>query len=1150
MNTVKYFTIFLLCIAVQSAIAQSTTSTVPAISRNNAFRWQNPSTGLYSYGHNGTNLLLGNDEWGRVYRCAATFGPTAAGVATYAVITQATLSFNVSVPNAGTIVIVRDSAGVAIDTLKYTVKYSGSTLKVTSAGTMTANVSNYQDAALWGPVNSYAFAGQISSSSSTVAFSRQSTNQAQIAFLDSLTRCAKLQKVFNLGFMSEYENGLLTLDVLTTPSISVVWRNPMITFRNSFGGGTILIDGSSNTTGAQKYWIPTELHTVTAVDGQVFNGYKRVFNHWDTPGGAVYSSSINVNSVPNTDVGYTAVFDSMFSVTVQNDFGGHGNGGTILWNNENKNSPYTTWLLSGQSATIAAKSPQTNPNDGLEYGFRYWTDYTSAPVSRTVTPTDNLTYTAKFTRRISISLSTPAFFETGGSGGYYKIDGLQTNSAVVTSETPHTIEAFSPDNSRWVFTRWSDGNTDNPRSITPSASLSLSAVFKGVHISSDASAFANNSQRKIVETPDFVLHQVYTSAGHVWYETSTNQGGTWRLKNGGQPLDNGGGKCPSIDYNGNAVLIAFEEYNSSGKYDIRLVSFFSTAGDYYRQDVPFDLYTEPSDQYSTNANPAVAWGPGYYFVVAFERKSSVTNSFGTYQPGINCIFGKWLPGPSYPPVQVPPYGPPPYRMVGTDANSIYPSVYGNKNLSATLAFEVAYEQWLSSHSSSIRETLVSTVYQTSGPWGPPSEYPTSLTEKTVSPGTFPVNYRPSVVQMPNGDFRICWIRDQSAGYGDPYSVNIVYRNSSSSYSVFGLNARSVSLNLTANTTPYFVYSQYWNGVWSNMASNGSSFKQINVNGTDVNLSNGIEYKPNPYAPYLNFMFASSYVTTAAPYSFQTSGAMESYYTKASPSKVIYGRGICLDKGDLHFYYSFGNLLVDGNSIDFVDSPDSVNYDDLGNLNNVLETEPFRVSAKSRVIFSEQSGFVDSASAAELLTTKHFLDYKIQIVDSKTGEVLGTVKNTRLQGQNASRYELVPYRLNATGLGTKTVKAKITFSTDIADARLALIRSYSDQDVTENMSPQDLSIQELNVITDYSLDQNYPNPFNPTTTLSYAIPKDGMVTLKIFDVLGREVETLVNEEQKVGRYEVRFDGSRLASGVYFYQLKSGSHVSIKKMLMVK
>ncbi|RPI61315.1 MAG: T9SS C-terminal target domain-containing protein, partial [Ignavibacteriales bacterium] len=97
--------------------------------------------------------------------------------------------------------------------------------------------------------------------------------------------------------------------------------------------------------------------------------------------------------------------------------------------------------------------------------------------------------------------------------------------------------------------------------------------------------------------------------------------------------------------------------------------------------------------------------------------------------------------------------------------------------------------------------------------------------------------------------------------------------------------------------------------------------------------------------------------------------------------------------------------------------------------------------------------------------------------------------------------------------------------------------------------------ELNSIpSEYKLEQNYPNPFNPITVISYQLPKVGNVTLKVFDVLGKEVATLVNEFRSAGSYEVEFNPESSiknpASGIYFYQLKAGEFVETKKMLLLK
>jgi len=90
----------------------------------------------------------------------------------------------------------------------------------------------------------------------------------------------------------------------------------------------------------------------------------------------------------------------------------------------------------------------------------------------------------------------------------------------------------------------------------------------------------------------------------------------------------------------------------------------------------------------------------------------------------------------------------------------------------------------------------------------------------------------------------------------------------------------------------------------------------------------------------------------------------------------------------------------------------------------------------------------------------------------------------------------------------------------------------------------------NIPTVYSLSQNYPNPFNPVTKINFALPKQGFVSLKIYDVLGREVRTLVNEFKSAGQYSVDFNASDYSSGVYFYRLESNGFSDIKRMMLIK
>jgi len=90
----------------------------------------------------------------------------------------------------------------------------------------------------------------------------------------------------------------------------------------------------------------------------------------------------------------------------------------------------------------------------------------------------------------------------------------------------------------------------------------------------------------------------------------------------------------------------------------------------------------------------------------------------------------------------------------------------------------------------------------------------------------------------------------------------------------------------------------------------------------------------------------------------------------------------------------------------------------------------------------------------------------------------------------------------------------------------------------------------NIPEKFSLSQNYPNPFNPVTKIKYTVPKNSFVTLKVFDIIGREIRTLVNEEKSPGEYIIDFDASNLPSGVYFYKIFSDKFSDVKRMILVK
>ena len=113
-------------------------------------------------------------------------------------------------------------------------------------------------------------------------------------------------------------------------------------------------------------------------------------------------------------------------------------------------------------------------------------------------------------------------------------------------------------------------------------------------------------------------------------------------------------------------------------------------------------------------------------------------------------------------------------------------------------------------------------------------------------------------------------------------------------------------------------------------------------------------------------------------------------------------------------------------------------------------------------------------------------------------------------------------------------------------------TYRVYNVLKRFNPASIGIKEINgnVPAKYTLLQNYPNPFNPATTIRFDVPKIGFVTLKVYDITGKLVDVLVNENLKAGQKEVTFNASTLSSGVYFYKLTADGFQSTKKMVLIK
>jgi hypothetical protein len=197
--------------------------------------------------------------------------------------------------------------------------------------------------------------------------------------------------------------------------------------------------------------------------------------------------------------------------------------------------------------------------------------------------------------------------------------------------------------------------------------------------------------------------------------------------------------------------------------------------------------------------------------------------------------------------------------------------------------------------------------------------------------------------------------------------------------------------------------------------------------------------------------------------------------------------------------------------------------------------------------------LDTASGGPM--TKMYDDGQAAHGDSVAGDNIWSVQLTFLASNNTARH--MEYKYGAVFPGADTLNASSAPYDN--EAGYAVNHSLDLNDVTgtqvavNNFGDQVVSVRELpssGIPSSYSLSQNYPNPFNPSTNIQYSIPKTGFVTLKIYNLLGQEVATLVEGNQTAGTYVATFDASSVSSGVYFYRLASGGFAEVKKMLLLK
>lgn len=328
----------------------------------------------------------------------------------------------------------------------------------------------------------------------------------------------------------------------------------------------------------------------------------------------------------------------------------------------------------------------------------------------------------------------------------------------------------------------------------------------------------------------------------------------------------------------------------------------------------------------------------------------------------------------------------------------------------------------------------------------------------------------------------------------------------------------------------------------------------------------VQYSPfgSGFSAYNNYRVTLTGVVTADTSDLQGDGGLVSrrVYMQdgVGPWRGIWIGGLAADQLQRGQNVTVSGLIRESNSNTFIDSITSIVVNSSGN------PLPDFVTVSTSDIGTLLNGTI-SAEQYEGVLIKYL---NVTVTDenadgnpgpggggnSNFGEILvadNSNVNTRVELQEGNH----PYHnLWVAGLDTVPGNIRVLENSTFEELRGILFYSFGNYKLVPRKSDDfvgyvsDVENENSFTVNEYNLEQNYPNPFNPVTTIQYNIPKEGFVQIKIFNILGQEVKTLVNMNQTAGNYKVIFDASSLSSGVYLYQINVNDYQMTKKMILMK
>jgi hypothetical protein len=699
-------------------------------------------------------------------------------------------------------------------------------------------------------------------------------------------------------------------------------------------------------------------------------------------------------------------------------------------------------------------------------------------------------------------------------------------------------------NTTWSFFNWNTGSYSStisdlriPDSIPSSGSFV--AKYKG-HMRSDYNnSFNTSGQRHLIRDANGYYHLFYISMDHIWYTKSqtTNFGGSWYPEDSIDPDFRA--KSLSADIYGNKIYIVFEANFADIEYGIYCWVLDLSTGQ-------FSLYGDSqiasiTPSYLGNALPVVAVSENEQFFL--YRKNSMA--------GLYYTRSAYCGGRNYYDQDV--------LLSGTSFTSINPSLavdkvsypnlhlaYQHNNLSTKVIYRFSDGSFCSrTFTDPDTVSKLSTYLINTDP-------SISLFKKDLGEGVY--RYEPIV----------SWIGRNGGTLGKSSGAlvpepRVIIRPGVNSRNGYWGNTRieGEEVDFTQNNSVENTADQ---SVIAWTQKNGTESKWIRRDGTTyygvycidpigyaVNISNGTS---------LSNLKAISFDKESLPYVINKSGAIFSQATDCGgQGKVVvtypftFSRAGVILKNGIEFAYYTGDVVLDDSAVQFINIPDTLAFGTSSELNQVLRTVDFPLSSVSDLMFSNCYYVLNKELADSLMPENESVGFRVELVNSSTGNIAGTFDNIVYDKNNLDDYENISYQLDCSGISEGNYFFRLVTFVD-GNAEYGLVNAVNDAVTVAKRSHNEVLFTGEKIPVSYDLSQNYPNPFNPVTTINYQLPQTGFVTLKTYDILGKEVATLVNEQKNQGRYSVDFNASHLASGVYIYQLRVNDYVSSKKMILLK